>query len=152
MAKESYKSKVMKLRGWNESEYQAQYDVFKHRVRRYNKVYGTEYSASKLFYEGARYGGRSRAFQDILSTSSATTWKKEEKAELAKESPFQTLRIAQLKNKFAQLLSNSPEASEYIEYLDSVNAPAQEYKDYLYDFSDELHRKQKESGFEIGTY
>ncbi len=151
MAKISYKQKTMKLTGMDKIQYQAAYDVFKHRVRRYNTIYGTNYSASKLFYEGQKYGGRSRAYQDILTTSSATTWKATEKAEMLKESPFAMERTKQLRTKFAKLIENSPSMEAWLKEWEARGGSADELKEKLYTYSEEIHRLQKESGYQFGT-
>jgi hypothetical protein len=54
MAK-SYKSEILKLTGWSESEYKREYNRYRARVQNYNRAAGANASPQKMFYYAQKY-------------------------------------------------------------------------------------------------
>lgn len=54
MAK-SYKSEILKLTGWSESEYKREYNRYRARVQNYNRASGANASPQKMFYYAQKY-------------------------------------------------------------------------------------------------
>ena len=73
------KAEIKKLYGWTDKEYTKAYDVYKHKVRAYNKLSGAQLSATEEFYysrkalkKGGQLFGRLETIERLSSATGKT--------------------------------------------------------------------------------
>lgn len=153
------KQQTMKLRGWDESEYQRQYDLFKNRLRAYESFKGANLgeeperqSPSELLYKQAKamkaHGGEYKPSAKMKQIQSfpAVSITKGKRGAIETSSAYYQKRTAQYKanvqKAFEQFIAKVGKASEIDETIEN---PVKKEK-ALSALADHIHEQQKAMG------
>lgn len=153
------KQQTMKLRGWDEREYQRQYDLFKNRLRAYESFKGASLgeeperqSPSELLYKeakamkahGAEYEPSAKMKQ--IQSFPAVSITKGKRGAIETSSAYYQKRTAQyeagVQKAFGQFIAKVGKASEIDETIEN---PVKKEK-ALSALADYIHKQQKATG------
>lgn len=153
------KAEIMKVRGWGESEYRKQYDMFKNRLRAYEEFKGASLgeaperqSPSELLYkqaESMKKHGKdyepSAKMKNIMSFPAVSITKGKRGARDEKSKYFQRRNAeysSRVQGAFAGFIANVEKAQEIDENIEN---PVKKEK-ALSALAEHIHAKQKPTG------
>ncbi len=161
MAKPHYKKLTQKITGWSDKEYKRVYDVFRHRVKRFNLVSGTSYSPAQLLHAQQKYPKNKRV-EDILKISSATVTTRERKfyekeitekeltqKELSQVEKSKDIVVDTLFARYSGMIARSRICQDFID--NQWTGDPVELDRFLRKYAEELHLKQEHGDYKTGT-
>lgn len=148
----SFKSQIIKMTGWSSQEYTRKYDVFKHRVRNFNRITGQDLKPAEQFFYKLRAESKglpSNSIQDVISRMSATT--KGSGKDLLKYVSKKDVSFAgeHIKNRFSALsvkansIETQNQMNKVINDYDNNKISVEQLNDELTKIANEYKLKQK---------
>lgn len=158
----TYKQKTQKITGWSDREYNLKYDVFRNRVKNFNRATGSNYSASQYLYYSQKYPDTDNTpniLKEIksFSASNTTSQLSLRQQEIALQSvtrQFGEHYIPGTDFKLEGLINKSDTAKgiydDYVTLINNGEATAADLNRALAAYADDLHERQKNDPY-IGS-